>query len=39
VDGDYGPDTERKVRAYQGRHRLLVDGIVGGQTYRSLGIN
>jgi peptidoglycan DL-endopeptidase CwlO len=38
VDGEYGPITRRAVRRYQARHGLIVDGIVGPQTLRSLGI-
>jgi peptidoglycan DL-endopeptidase CwlO len=38
VDGLYGPITRAAVRAYQARHGLIVDGIVGPQTLGSLGI-
>jgi len=39
VDGEYGPQSRAAVRAYQRRHRLEVDGIVGPQTLGSLGIS
>jgi hypothetical protein len=38
VDGIYGPQTRAAVRAYQARHGLTVDGIVGRQTLTHLGI-
>jgi peptidoglycan DL-endopeptidase CwlO len=39
VDGEYGPQSRAAVRRYQARHDLVVDGIVGPQTLRSLGIS
>jgi peptidoglycan hydrolase-like protein with peptidoglycan-binding domain len=33
VDGDFGPMTENAVRAYQGERGVVVDGIVGDQTW------
>jgi hypothetical protein len=36
VDGDFGPVTEAAVLRYQKAHGLVVDGIVGNQTWRSL---
>jgi peptidoglycan hydrolase-like protein with peptidoglycan-binding domain len=33
VDGDFGPMTERAVRAYQETNGLEVDGIVGPETW------
>lgn len=35
-DGDFGPDTDAAVRRYQARFSLEVDGIIGGETWRSL---
>jgi peptidoglycan hydrolase-like protein with peptidoglycan-binding domain len=36
VDGDFGPETDRAVRAYQFAHSLHVDGQVGKDTWGSL---
>jgi len=36
VDGDFGPATERAVKAYQRSAKLVVDGIVGPQTRTAL---
>lgn len=33
IDGDFGPDTEAAVRAYQTQRGVTVDGIVGDQTW------
>ena len=38
ADGLYGPVTRHAVRAFQRRHALIVDGIVGPQTLGALGI-
>ncbi len=38
VDGTFGPETERAVRHAQSLHHLHVDGVVGGETWRALGI-
>lgn len=36
VDGDFGPATEGAVRAFQSRAGLVVDGLVGSQTWSAL---
>lgn len=36
VDGNFGPQTERRVREVQAFLQLKVDGIVGPQTWRSI---
>ena len=38
VDGVYGSGTERAVRAFQQKNGLAVDGMVGPQTAKSLGM-
>jgi peptidoglycan hydrolase-like protein with peptidoglycan-binding domain len=38
VDGHYTAATARAVRGYQHARHLIVDGIVGRQTLRSMGI-
>ncbi len=38
VDGIYGADTYRAVRKFQSRNGLRVDGIVGTETKKALGI-
>jgi peptidoglycan hydrolase-like protein with peptidoglycan-binding domain len=37
VDGVYGPDTARAIRAFQERRGLPADGVVDGPTWRALG--
>jgi hypothetical protein len=39
VDGDFGPYTDDEVREYQTSRGLIVDGIVGEETWRSLYAN
>ena len=36
LDGDFGPETERAVRAFQSENNLSVDGIVGRNTWQAL---
>ena len=36
VDGHFGPSTKQMVQIYQRNHELVVDGIVGPQTWSSL---
>jgi hypothetical protein len=37
-DGDFGPKTEAAVRAFQQKEGIDVDGIVGPDTWKHLGI-
>ena len=36
IDGIFGPLTERAVRKFQKDNQLVVDGIVGQETYAAL---
>ena len=33
IDGNFGPQTESAVRAYQSQQNITVDGVVGHQTW------
>ena len=37
VDGIFGKKTEAKVKAFQKKHKLTADGIVGKNTAHKLG--
>lgn len=39
IDGDFGPDTEAAVVAFQEAEGLVVDGIVGPETAAALGVS
>lgn len=39
ADGDFGPGTERAVRAFQEENGLAVDGIAGPDTFTALGLH
>lgn len=37
-DGDFGPATEKAVKAWQEKNGLTADGIVGNTTWSKLGL-
>jgi serine-type D-Ala-D-Ala carboxypeptidase (penicillin-binding protein 5/6) len=37
VDGDYGPETENAVKAFQKQENLKADGIMNAETWKALG--
>ena len=39
ADGDFGPGTEKAVRAYQEANGLAVDGIAGPDTFTAMGLH
>ena len=39
ADGDFGPGTERAVKAWQAKNGLTADGIVGPKTLAAMGIS
>ena len=39
IDGIFGSETEKAVKAFQRKNNLTVDGIVGDKTLKELGIN
>ncbi|MCH2244961.1 MULTISPECIES: peptidoglycan-binding domain-containing protein [Crocosphaera] len=39
VDDIYGPKTEAAVRQFQTDQGIMIDGVVGPETYGQLGID
>lgn len=39
IDGDYGPGTEKAVRAFQKTHGMDVDGVVGAETAAAIDLS
>jgi D-alanyl-D-alanine carboxypeptidase (penicillin-binding protein 5/6) len=37
TDGDYGPETENAVKAFQKQEKLKADGVVNAETWKALG--
>lgn len=38
IDGDFGPATEKALKAYQEKNGLVVDGIAGPDTFTVIGL-
>ena len=39
TDGRFGPNTKRAVQAWQARHGLTADGLVGAATWAAMLTN
>jgi D-alanyl-D-alanine carboxypeptidase (penicillin-binding protein 5/6) len=37
TDGDFGPETENAVKAFQKQEKLQADGVVNAETWKALG--
>jgi N-acetylmuramoyl-L-alanine amidase len=37
-DGYFGRETDVAVKTFQRQHKLVIDGVVGSQTWRALGV-
>jgi D-alanyl-D-alanine carboxypeptidase (penicillin-binding protein 5/6) len=37
TDGDYGPETESAVKAFQKQEKLKADGVMNAETWKALG--
>lgn len=38
VDGQFGPETEKALREYQAKEKIVVDGIAGPDTFTHMGL-